>query len=130
VSTWTDHWGKEWHVITSPNRLKFKIPCHAALRRHVFHRDGYKCARCPAKAINVPADYSGRFALYTDTFVGRYSDVLVLDHIVTRPAGGRNVVENLQTLCETCNKRKQREDKALTAQVKRQGTPRNAMEEC
>lgn len=36
--------------------------------------------------------------------------MLVLDHVLTLKAGGRSVIENLQTLCETCNKRKQRTD--------------------
>lgn len=108
-SWWTDAWGQEWPVVRSPRALKFKIPCHAALRRHVFHRDGYACRHCGAKAIDVPENYSGRFTLNTNTFVcGRegWNDVLILDHIVTRKAGGQNIVENLQTLCETCNRRK------------------------
>lgn len=107
-SFWTDAWGRQWAVVRSPYALKFKIPCHAALRRHVFYCDGYMCRHCGAKAIDIPENYDGRLTLQTDTFVRGtgWRDVLILDHIVTRKAGGLNAVENLQTLCETCNRRK------------------------
>jgi 5-methylcytosine-specific restriction endonuclease McrA len=112
--------GRAWPVTSSVRALKFNIPCHAALRREVFRRDGFKCRRCDAKAVNVPADYSGRYTLGTDTKTGAgSSDALIVDHIVTRPAGGLNVPSNLQTLCETCNRRKQKEDKAATAAFSR-----------
>jgi 5-methylcytosine-specific restriction endonuclease McrA len=112
--TWTDYRGRVWKVTTMRGRLKFKIPCHAAIREHIFTRDDFKCVRCGAKAINIPFDYDGRQTLNTDTFDGAgWRDVLVLDHILTLAAGGRNVVENFQTLCEVCNKRKgHTEDKA------------------
>jgi 5-methylcytosine-specific restriction endonuclease McrA len=42
-----------------------------------------------------------------------------VDHILTLKAGGLNVIENFQSLCETCNKRKQRDDKAAAAAYKR-----------
>lgn len=109
TSFWTDAWGQQWSVVQSPDALKFKIPCHAALRRHVFFRDNYTCRHCGAQAIEVPKNYTGRYTLSTNTFVRSHptwNDLLILDHIVTRKAGGRNVVENLQTLCETCNRRK------------------------
>lgn len=119
--TWTDHNGKAWPVTTMKGRLKFKLPSHAAMRAFVLHRDKYKCRQCPAKAVNVPPTYAGRFALFTDTKVkakklDRYwPDVMVLDHVLTLKAGGRNHPDNLQALCETCNKRKQVEDKAAAA---------------
>lgn len=113
---WTDYLGRVWKVVDSSRRLKFKYPAHAALRVHVFHRDGYKCCRCSTYAVEIPAGYDGRDALFTNTFVSSgYRDMLVLDHILTLRAGGRSVIENLQTLCETCNKRKLREDRAAIA---------------
>ena len=113
---WTDFEGASWPVITSVRRLKFKYPAHAALRRHVYRRDAFACCRCGVCALFVPIGYDGREALYTTSILRNgYHDVLVLDHILTLPAGGRNVVENLQTLCETCNRKKQREDKAAIA---------------
>jgi 5-methylcytosine-specific restriction endonuclease McrA len=109
---WIDYRGNSWHVCQSVSRLKFCIPSHAALRAHIFYAHNFKCARCSAKAIDIPVNYDGRYALQTDTFVKNgYRDVLILDHILTRKAGGRSIISNLQTLCETCNKSKQKEDK-------------------
>lgn len=106
---WVDRNGRKWLVSESRRALKFKIPCHAALRAEVFHRDGYRCVRCCVPAASVPDDYTGRYTLWTAA-----SDALIVDHILTRPAGGRNELDNLQTLCEPCNKSKQVEDKAAT----------------
>lgn len=113
ADTWTDYLGRVWPVVKSSRRLKFKCPAHAALRVHVFHRDGFKCCRCPAHAIDVPAGWNGREALFTNV-LGNYGFrvLLVLDHIQTLRAGGRSTVQNLQTLCETCNRKKLREDLA------------------
>lgn len=45
-------------------------------------------------------------------------------HVLTLTAGGlshpNNLPNNLQTLCETCNRRKQREDIAAAAQARGQ----------
>lgn len=114
--TWTDYMGKTWVAPSSVRRLQFKKPSHAALRAHVFHRDGYQCVRCGAAAINVPLSYDGRYTLWTNTRVRSSGpDLLVIDHVLTLKAGGRNCIENFQTLCETCNRRKQPEDKAAAA---------------
>lgn len=114
--TWTDYLGRTWVVPSSTRRLQFRNAGHAALRAHVFHRDGYQCRRCPASAVDVPKQYDGRYTLWTNTTVSSgWKDVLVVDHVLTLKAGGLNRLENFQTLCETCNRRKQREDKAATA---------------
>jgi len=118
MATWVDFEGRVWPVVRSLRRLKFKYPLHAALRRHVFHRDAFTCRRCPARAIDIPADYDGRMTLFTDTFTSPgWRDLLVLDHILTLRAGGLSTVENLQTLCETCNRRKIPEDIAAAQAV-------------
>lgn len=116
MTTWTDAWNVEWHQTTSNRRLKFKIPCHAAIRKHVFFVDGYKCQRCDAKAVDIPEHYDGRYTLKTDTKTSTgYWDCLVVDHVLTLKAGGKNEVSNMQTLCETCNKKKMKEDLMETA---------------
>ena len=78
---WTDHNGKQWKVPTLPGRLKFKIPCHAALRAFILHRDEF-CQRCGTE------------------------DNLVADHILSRKRGGAHHPDNLQALCQSCNSRK------------------------
>jgi len=115
---WVDHKGRQWPVVTSPRRLKFKNRSHAALRAFVFQRDRFKCVRCSASAVNVPADYDGRYTLFTDALLSSgYPDLLVVDHILTLKAGGKNRIENFQTLCETCNRKKLREDMAAAAKA-------------
>lgn len=111
VGTWVDYKDRTWPVITSPRRLKFKYPSHAALREHVFVRDGFSCRRCDAKASAVPDGWDGSSTLTTNTLLrSGWPDVLIVDHVLTLRAGGKSVIENLQTLCETCNRRKQKTD--------------------
>jgi 5-methylcytosine-specific restriction endonuclease McrA len=52
------------------------------LRNEVFKRDGYKCQICGSKKD------------------------LVLDHIKPFSMGGRTEIDNLQTLCKSCNSQK------------------------
>jgi 5-methylcytosine-specific restriction endonuclease McrA len=52
------------------------------LRKKVFERDAYRCCQC-----------------------GSYKD-LQCDHMLPESKGGKAVIENLQTLCKSCNCRK------------------------
>lgn len=117
--TWTDYQGRVWLVVQSARRLKFKYPAHAALRAHVFHRDGYRCIQCGAEAIAVPADYDGSETLATGVVSNGRRVALVADHILTLAAGGRSVIENMQTLCDICNRRKQSEDRVAIREAKK-----------
>jgi 5-methylcytosine-specific restriction endonuclease McrA len=91
-------------------------PLHAAIRAHVLHQAGYKCAHCGVPAAAVPKFYDGREALTTAKMKkGGYPIVLLVDHILTLKAGGLNVIKNFQCLCETCNKHKSREDRLAIA---------------
>ena len=60
----------------------------------------------------MPERYDGRWRVETDTLTGAGTgDALIVDHILSRAAGGTNDLANLQTLCETCNRRKCSMDK-------------------
>jgi hypothetical protein len=59
-----------------------RVPIDPDLRWAVFARDGYACVHCRSR-----------------------SD-LTVDHIHPVLYGGRNSVDNLQTLCRRCNSRK------------------------
>jgi 5-methylcytosine-specific restriction endonuclease McrA len=107
---WTDCFGNTWPVIRSVRRLKYKYPLHAAIRKHVFHTDNYQCRRCGDKAIHIPDDWDGKETLFTETVLKGYKVMLVVDHILTLKAGGKNEAQNFQTLCETCNRKKLKED--------------------
>jgi hypothetical protein len=63
----------------SPSKPTTKI---GVLRPQVFERDGHKCTHC-----------------------GR-TDKLVADHIFPASRGGETTLENLQTLCFSCNTKK------------------------
>lgn len=69
---------KPFYRLTS--KPKAEIP--AELRRQVFERDAYRCVTC-----------------------GGWK-TLTCDHIVPESAGGPTTLENLQTMCQSCNSRK------------------------
>jgi 5-methylcytosine-specific restriction endonuclease McrA len=60
-------------------RRSSKIPIPATLRWEVWERDNFTCVKCGAR----------RF--------------LHVDHIHPESRGGETCVENLQTLCQSCN---------------------------
>ena len=57
----------------------------AKLRHQVFVRDGYRCVECGATNKET---------------------TLEIDHIIPVSKGGTNDIDNLQTLCKTCNRKK------------------------
>jgi 5-methylcytosine-specific restriction endonuclease McrA len=64
------------------SRLAKRPPISPALRRAVYARDGHACVECGSK------------------------DRLSLDHIHPFSRGGEDTMENLRTLCLSCNSRK------------------------
>ena len=52
------------------------------LRNKIFKRDGYKCKKCGSKKD------------------------LIIDHIIPFSKGGTTEINNLQTLCKICNRKK------------------------
>lgn len=63
-------------------RFKARPPIPAELRAEVYRRDGSRCLECG-----------------TD-------DDLTLDHIVPYSHGGPDTIDNLRTLCRSCNSRR------------------------
>jgi hypothetical protein len=59
-----------------------KNPIHPRIRKQVWERDGYRCQNC-----------------------GGWSK-LSTDHIVPESKGGTTTLDNLQTLCKSCNSKK------------------------
>lgn len=59
-----------------------KIPIPQELRWQIFERDNYTCQYCGS------------------------TEFLAADHILAESKGGQTVLENMQTLCKTCNSKK------------------------
>ncbi|MCS6958687.1 MAG: HNH endonuclease [Pseudanabaenaceae cyanobacterium SKYGB_i_bin29] len=59
-----------------------RVPIPEAVRQYVFQRDNYRCCSCGA------------------------TKDLTIDHIIPLAKGGTNDISNLQTLCLSCNARK------------------------
>ena len=59
------------------------IGIRAGIRWQVFERDDFRCVACGATALD--------------------GAILHVDHILPRSKGGKDSLENYQTLCQTCN---------------------------
>jgi 5-methylcytosine-specific restriction endonuclease McrA len=68
-----------------------KIKVMPAMRWQVFQRDNWKCVSC------------GRTPIRDDV-------TLHVDHINPRSKGGKDLLENYQTLCSVCNLGKSNKD--------------------
>jgi hypothetical protein len=66
-------------------------------REAVFERDGHKCARCGS------------------------DDSLQIDHILPQSCGGPHIMENLRTLCRSCNAGRPVTGKALDEDLAKDG---------
>lgn len=66
----------------APPKACAKASIPRALAKEVFERDAYRCREC-----------------------GGWQD-LCADHIIPESRGGETTLENLQTLCRSCNSRK------------------------
>lgn len=86
---------------------------HRRLRVAVYERDNYSCVACGKSGLRedgmvqmwgglVPvSDYDGRTSVwFTD------GGELQLDHCVPLSDGGSSDIDNLQTMCQSCNCKK------------------------
>ncbi len=71
-------------------KAESKIKIQAGIRRQVFKRDVWKCVSCGRRAED--------------------NIILHIDHITPRSKGGKDEMNNYQTLCETCNIGKSNKD--------------------
>lgn len=102
----------------SESSCKNSFECHArsikidgydvytkSMRYKTFMEKGYKCACCGREGthyiLEIPLDQNStraHFNLYSDDNV-----LMTKDHILPKSAGGKNYIENMQTMCEICN---------------------------
>ena len=64
------------------NKNNVRNPLDTRLRHEVFKRDGYRCKECGATNKEI---------------------ILHADHIIPVSQGGKDELDNLQTLCQDCN---------------------------
>ncbi len=70
------------HPDQCPASSRLKKEIAPSLRRQVFERDKYRCVHC-----------------------GSWED-LACDHVLAKSKGGPTTIDNLQTLCRSCNSSK------------------------
>lgn len=89
------------YVIAPSGKRRAQKPSKATflrLRRLVYERDRFTCQRCGY----VPT----KEQIHRHYDLGWNASLLQLDHIVPYAAGGDFVEDNLQALCEPCNRTK------------------------
>lgn len=85
--------------------LQSKFNTHRRLR--VFYHHGVICKNESCEKIGVylikAVNASGgiHIDLYTKDF-----ELMTIDHIIPKSKGGKNTIENLQPMCNTCNAKK------------------------
>ncbi len=78
-------------------------------KEKAFKRDKYSCVKCGKKPMQ--RTYEGNFISDTSKLIG--------DHIIPISIGGKEYdLNNVQTLCENCNKIKTKEDMKKIAKVR------------
>ena len=78
------------------------------LRIKCFQRDKYTCVKC---------GFIGKEGHYQD--FGGMKINLIADHIIPLSLGGKDKLDNMQTLCLKCNKKKNKKDQSDIARKKR-----------
>ena len=77
-----------------------------SLRYKTFYQKGTKCVCCGKEGTHFKlcgdeGTNRRHFNLYADD-----GTLMTKDHIIPKARGGRNVISNMQTMCEDCNKAK------------------------
>jgi len=80
----------EEEIIKAKDLAEQKIKVMPAMRWRVFQRDKWKCVSCGRSAAN--------------------DVILHVDHIIPRSKGGKDELDNYQTLCHICNIGKSNKD--------------------
>jgi len=62
-------------------------------REYIFHRDNFLCQICKSKGVLTSVELHGPYHG-------------VCDHIIPLSQGGDDKIENLQTICQSCDKEK------------------------
>lgn len=96
-----DHWKKTESIVVDG----FDV-YPVSLRYMLFYQKGTKCACCGKvgthfKLCGDPNTNRRHFNLYADD-----GTLMTKDHIIPKSKGGKDNVDNLQTMCTVCNSKK------------------------
>jgi hypothetical protein len=80
-----------------------------------FIKKGVKCVKCGCEGKYIGKNKQKVWAIYTEDYVQ-----LTRDHIVPISKGGTNKLENLQTMCEYCNRLKSHIDNTVFMNIPNQ----------
>lgn len=110
-------------LYTSPNwinasKLRISIPdneIEVSLGSHTlqtFANDGIVCRKCGVVGSYFTVDSNSYGHYYLNLFAEKQGRHILMtkDHIIPRCRGGRNSIDNYQTLCKECNAEKGRND--------------------
>ena len=91
------------------NRVKideYSVKCASSLRLQLFYKDDCICTECGLRASYICLESIGgqrpHFNLYGVTDSGE-EVLFTKDHIKPRSKGGKDLLDNLQIMCEPCN---------------------------
>jgi len=103
----------------------------ASWRYQTFNHSGLKCHCCGLEGTYFALEHSRgnkRFHFNLYAIDNQGNEVLMTkDHIKSKAQGGRDFLENLQTLCSRCNHKKGKKENQHLTNHWEQKTPRNQL---
>jgi len=83
--------------------FEFRI---SSLRLRTFKKHGVKCACCGKEGIIFRLQNSGNSNFYHLGLWTADNIQMTKDHVIPKSKGGKDRLDNMQTLCQKCNNKK------------------------